>query len=232
MWVLGYGPWRSVLCSMTEPWRDMWVHTCMHVCAHRRCLCVCTCADLCLSTQGCASDTPTLPDLSSESVCSSGEVNELLIPGVHVRAHLDLRQTGRLAGEGVGERTARWLLPAPTPVSSSAWLQGCGLGRNMADVAPDPEGEVFPGTCFVIAGPQELGFLCRLAGARTVWADLGESLLHSPLCASTLLRQGVRRWGCLHLLGSVGTEERGSTWDGRRVVAGASGKPWPGLVTR
>ena len=81
---------------------------------------MCTCADLCLSTQGCASDTPTLPDLSSESVCSAGEVNELLIPGVHIRAHLDLRQTGRLAGEGVGERTARWLLPAPGRVDPSS----------------------------------------------------------------------------------------------------------------
>ena len=101
MWVLGYGPWRSVLCFMTEPWRDVWVHTCVHVCAHWRRLCVCICADLCLSTRRYASDTPTLPDLSSESMCSAGEVNELLIPGVHIRAHLDLRQTRRLAGEGV-----------------------------------------------------------------------------------------------------------------------------------
>ena len=193
---------------------------------------MCICADLCLSTQRYASDTPTLPDLSSESMCSAGEVNELLIPGVHIRAHLDLRQTRRLAGEGVGERTAGWLLPAPTPLSLSAWLQGCGLGRNMADVAPDPEGEAFPGTCFVITGPQELGFLYKLAGARTAWADLGESLLHSPLCASTLLGQGIKRWGHLHLLGSVGTEELGNAWEERRVVAGASGKPWPGLVTR
>lgn len=193
---------------------------------------MCICADLCLSTRRYASDTPTLPDLSSESMCSAGEVNELLIPGVHIRAHLDLRQTRRLAGEGVGERTAGWLLPAPTPLSLSAWLQGCGLGRNMADVAPDPEGEAFPGTCFVITGPQELGFLYKLAGARTAWADLGESLLHSPLCASTLLGQGIKRWGRLHLLGSVGTEELGNAWEERRVVAGASGKPWPGLVTR
>lgn len=54
---------------------------------------MCTCAYLCLSTQGCAGDAPTLPDLSSESMCSAGEVNELLIPGVHICAHLDLRQT-------------------------------------------------------------------------------------------------------------------------------------------
>lgn len=52
----------------------------------------------------------------------------------------------------------------------------------MADVVPDPEEEAFPGTCFVIPGLEELGFLCRLAGARTVWADLGESLPHSPVC--------------------------------------------------
>ena len=119
---MGPGIWavEASACSMMEPWRDVWVHTCVHVCAHWRCLCVCTCADLCLSTQGCASDTPTLPDLSSESVCSAGEVNELLIPGVHIRAHLDLRQTGRLAGEGVGERTARWLLPAPGRVDPSS----------------------------------------------------------------------------------------------------------------
>lgn len=53
----------------------------------------------------------------------------------------------------------------------------------MADVnmAPDPEGKDFPGTCFVIAGPGELGFLYKLAGARTVCADLGQSLPHCPV---------------------------------------------------
>ena len=128
MWVLGYEPWRSVLCSMTELWKDVWEHACVHVCTHWRCLCMCTCADLWLSTQGCASDTPTLPDLSSESMCSAREVNELLIPGVHVRTHLDLRQTGRLAGEGVGERTARWLrlplLLSPRLLGSRAVVLG------------------------------------------------------------------------------------------------------------
>lgn len=51
----------------------------------------------------------------------------------------------------------------------------------MDDVTPDPQGETFPGTCFVIAGPRELGFLYKLAGSRTVWADLAESLPHSPV---------------------------------------------------
>lgn len=51
----------------------------------------------------------------------------------------------------------------------------------MADVAPDPEGKDFPETCFVIAGLWELGFLYKLAGARVVWGDLGQSPPRSPV---------------------------------------------------
>lgn len=32
---------------------------------------------------------------------------------------------------------------------------------------------------------------------------------HTPLCASSPLGQGGRKWGSLHLLGSVGTEDLG-----------------------
>lgn len=34
-------------------------------------------------------------------------------------------------------------LLAPVPVPVSTWLEGCGLERNKADVAPDPGGEAF-----------------------------------------------------------------------------------------
>lgn len=33
------------------------------------------------------------------------------------------------------------LLLAPIPVPFSTWLECCGLGSNMADVAPDQEGK-------------------------------------------------------------------------------------------
>lgn len=44
------------------------------------------------------------------------------------------------------------LLLAPIPVPFSTWLECCGLGSNMADVAPDPGGEAS-------LGIWELGFL-------------------------------------------------------------------------
>lgn len=47
-------------------------------------------------------------------------------------------------------------------------------------MAPDPEEEAFPGTCFVIAGPQELGFLYKLADAEQCGLTLG-SPCYTPL---------------------------------------------------
>lgn len=82
-------------------------------------------------------------------------VDELLTPGAPVHG-----QTGEgwKAGVPVGSLLTG-LLPAPAPVPLPTWLEGCDLGSNMADVAPDPGRKAFPGTCFVIIVTQEPGFL-------------------------------------------------------------------------
>ena len=71
----------------------------------RVCVCVCVCVYecalvvsvggyLCWLVPKHTGVQTTLPDLSSQSVCSAEEVNELLTPGVHICAQTD-RQAGR-----------------------------------------------------------------------------------------------------------------------------------------
>lgn len=73
-----------------------------------------------------------LPDLSSLSVCSAGEVSELLTPGVHVHGQTEKTSKqvkGWTGGVPVGSLFTGLLL-APTPVPSSAWLRCYDLGSN------------------------------------------------------------------------------------------------------
>lgn len=83
------------------------------------------------------------------------------------------------------------------------------------------KGKTSQGLVLSSLGPGSWGFCTKLAGARAVWADLGQSLSPVPL-----LRQGMRRWGSLHLPSPVGTKEprpgrrEGGGWRDREAVAG------------
>lgn len=169
-------------------------YACVHVCAHWRCLCVCICADLCLSTQRYTSDTPTLPDLSSESMCSAREVNEPSDSGVHIRAHLDLRQTRSWQVKG-WERGLLGGCCLPLLSLLVCLAPGLWSWEEHSRCGTRPRREAFPGTCFVITGPQELGFLYKLAGAKN---SVGQALgvpATLPAVPPPSSRQGIKRWG-------------------------------------
>lgn len=100
----------------------------------------------------------------------------------------------------------------------------------MADVATDPERRSLPRDLCVFPGPWELGFLYKLA--RTARADLGESLMHSPMSPAPCL-DGVLGGGTVSICRvQWALRNLGEAQEGRRVAAGAHGQLQPELVTR
>lgn len=68
-----------------------------------------------------------LPDLSSQSVCSAGEVSELHVHGQTEKTSKQVK--GWMGGVPVGSLFTGLLL-APFPVPSSSWLKCYDLGSN------------------------------------------------------------------------------------------------------